>query len=225
MNFGGIRVLIDGRSDIAEKNPEPGRTILNFHVGDARATAAHLNELGVSWLVEVEERGTWRPWSRVDSFAASGREARVWVLDAEAGTAATAPVRIHPAPLTGSNRVFRSTSPPDALQRNATNPGPGPSAAPTMSPDTLMAIACDVTNVPVNGPNKDIEPVVSLGVEGVHTKPRWPAVEVLVPTTTPVTPISLARLVSSSVPRFVIVPLAPLGLSGSHRKARNLLPG
>jgi hypothetical protein len=56
MNFGGIRVLIDGRSDIAEKNPEPGRTILNFHVGDARATAAHLNELGVSWLVEVEER-------------------------------------------------------------------------------------------------------------------------------------------------------------------------
>ena len=56
MNFGGIGVLIDGRSDVAELNPEPGRVILNFHVDDAYATAAHLNDLGVTWLVEVEER-------------------------------------------------------------------------------------------------------------------------------------------------------------------------
>jgi predicted enzyme related to lactoylglutathione lyase len=29
---------------------------LNFHVDDARATAASLNEMGVSWLQELEER-------------------------------------------------------------------------------------------------------------------------------------------------------------------------
>jgi predicted enzyme related to lactoylglutathione lyase len=56
VEFGGFPVLIDGRSDVAATNPEPGRTVINFHVDDARATAAHLNELGVTWLVEVEER-------------------------------------------------------------------------------------------------------------------------------------------------------------------------
>jgi hypothetical protein len=30
--------------------------VLNFHVDDARATAAHLDTLGVTWLVPVEER-------------------------------------------------------------------------------------------------------------------------------------------------------------------------
>jgi len=32
------------------------RPILNIHVDDARRTAAHLDDLGVSWLVAVEER-------------------------------------------------------------------------------------------------------------------------------------------------------------------------
>ena len=54
--FGDTSVLIDGRSDVAEKNPDPGRVILNFHVDNARATADHLNALGVTWLVELEER-------------------------------------------------------------------------------------------------------------------------------------------------------------------------
>jgi predicted enzyme related to lactoylglutathione lyase len=54
--FGDTALLIDGRSDVAAKNPEPGRVILNFHVDDARATAGRLNKLGVSWLVELEER-------------------------------------------------------------------------------------------------------------------------------------------------------------------------
>ena len=31
--------------------------ILNFHVGDARAVAAHLDSLGVTWVVPVELRG------------------------------------------------------------------------------------------------------------------------------------------------------------------------
>lgn len=54
--FGDVGLLIDGRDDVADKNPEPGRVILNFHVQDARATAARLDELGVTWLVEPEER-------------------------------------------------------------------------------------------------------------------------------------------------------------------------
>jgi predicted enzyme related to lactoylglutathione lyase len=54
--FGDTSLLIDGRSDVADANPEPGRVVLNFHVDDARATADHLNALGVTWLVELEER-------------------------------------------------------------------------------------------------------------------------------------------------------------------------
>ena len=54
--FGDTSLLIDGRSDVVDKNPEPGRVILNFHVDDARATADHLKALGVTWLVELEER-------------------------------------------------------------------------------------------------------------------------------------------------------------------------
>lgn len=54
--FGDVAVLIDGRTDVGDKNPEPGRVILNFHVEDARATADRLNSLGVTWLVELEER-------------------------------------------------------------------------------------------------------------------------------------------------------------------------
>jgi predicted enzyme related to lactoylglutathione lyase len=54
--FGDTALMIDGRTDVADKNPEPGRVILNFHVDDARATAAHLNDVGVTWLVELEER-------------------------------------------------------------------------------------------------------------------------------------------------------------------------
>jgi hypothetical protein len=57
LDFGGIRVLIDKRSDVGAANPEPGRVILNFHVADARATARHLDTLGVTWLSRVEQRG------------------------------------------------------------------------------------------------------------------------------------------------------------------------
>jgi uncharacterized glyoxalase superfamily protein PhnB len=54
--FGDTSLLIDGRNDVAGTNREPGRVVLNFHVDDARATADHLNALGVTWLVELEER-------------------------------------------------------------------------------------------------------------------------------------------------------------------------
>jgi hypothetical protein len=56
MIFGGVSILIDERNDISAINPEPGRMILNFHVDDAQAVAVHLTSLGVTWLVDVEER-------------------------------------------------------------------------------------------------------------------------------------------------------------------------
>jgi predicted enzyme related to lactoylglutathione lyase len=56
IDFGGTELIIYGRNDIDDKNPEPGRALLNFHVDDARALASRLDHLGVSWLVEVEER-------------------------------------------------------------------------------------------------------------------------------------------------------------------------
>lgn len=56
LDFDGFGMLIDGRDDVADKSNEPGRVILNLHVSDAEATAEHLRGLGVTWLVEVEER-------------------------------------------------------------------------------------------------------------------------------------------------------------------------
>ena len=56
LKFGGFYLIIDTRSDIGDVNPEPGRMILNFDVADARATAARLDDLGVKWLAELEDR-------------------------------------------------------------------------------------------------------------------------------------------------------------------------
>jgi hypothetical protein len=56
LNFGGFPVLFDRRSDVSDKNPQPGRMILNFHVDDAHTTAARLDALGVSWVAELERR-------------------------------------------------------------------------------------------------------------------------------------------------------------------------
>jgi hypothetical protein len=41
-------VLIDARDDVASRPLEAERVILNFHVDDARALAAHLDGLGVT---------------------------------------------------------------------------------------------------------------------------------------------------------------------------------
>jgi len=54
--FGDTSLLIDGRSDVTDTSPDPGRVILNFHVDDARATAERLDAVGFTWLVELEER-------------------------------------------------------------------------------------------------------------------------------------------------------------------------
>jgi predicted enzyme related to lactoylglutathione lyase len=57
LKFGGFYVLIDGRTDIADKNPEPARVILNFDVAKAHAVVARLNDLGAPWLAELQDRG------------------------------------------------------------------------------------------------------------------------------------------------------------------------
>lgn len=60
--FGDVGVLIDGRHDVTDRNPQPARVIINLHVHDARATVEHLDGLGVTWLSELEHRepaGLW----------------------------------------------------------------------------------------------------------------------------------------------------------------------
>lgn len=56
IRFGGVGLLIDGRDDVAARTAEPGRVVINFHTTDARTLAAHLDSVGVTWLVELEER-------------------------------------------------------------------------------------------------------------------------------------------------------------------------
>lgn len=56
LEFGDVAVLVEPRDDVSATNPEPGRFIVNFHVDDVQAIAKHLDAMGVTWLVEVEER-------------------------------------------------------------------------------------------------------------------------------------------------------------------------
>ena len=56
LRYGGFHLIIDTRSDIGERNPEPGRMILNFDVADARAVVARLEEMGAEWLAPLEDR-------------------------------------------------------------------------------------------------------------------------------------------------------------------------
>ena len=48
--------MFNKRSDVADANTEPGRTIINVHVEDAREAATRLNDAGVTWLTELERR-------------------------------------------------------------------------------------------------------------------------------------------------------------------------
>ena len=56
LTFGGFTILIDRRDDVTGSNPQPGRMILNFDVADARAVARRLDDMGVTWKAELEER-------------------------------------------------------------------------------------------------------------------------------------------------------------------------
>jgi predicted enzyme related to lactoylglutathione lyase len=62
LGFGQVQLLIDSRDDVAARSAEPARVIINLHVDDARATAEHLDTLGVAWLAKLEYRepaGAW----------------------------------------------------------------------------------------------------------------------------------------------------------------------
>jgi predicted enzyme related to lactoylglutathione lyase len=56
LKFGNVYLMIDSRSDIGDKNPEPGRMILNFDVANAREVVDRLKKLGTQWLAELEDR-------------------------------------------------------------------------------------------------------------------------------------------------------------------------
>lgn len=56
LEFGGFHVLIDRRSDVGDANPEPARVIFNFDVPDAKAIAARLDEMGATWIAELDDR-------------------------------------------------------------------------------------------------------------------------------------------------------------------------
>jgi predicted enzyme related to lactoylglutathione lyase len=60
LDFHGFYLMVDTRDDIGETNPEPARVILNFEVGDARATAKRIDDCGTEWVAPLEDRdGSW----------------------------------------------------------------------------------------------------------------------------------------------------------------------
>lgn len=56
LDVGGVLLVFNKRSDVADANTEPGRTIINVHVEDAREAVTRLNDLGVTWFAELEQR-------------------------------------------------------------------------------------------------------------------------------------------------------------------------
>lgn len=56
LEFGGVSLIVNGRSDVAGRPLEQTRVILNFHVDDAHAVVAHLDTLGVRWISVLERR-------------------------------------------------------------------------------------------------------------------------------------------------------------------------
>ena len=56
LTFGDVMLVIDTRTDIGDRNPEPGRIILNFDVDDARGIVDRMNGLGVEWVAPLEDR-------------------------------------------------------------------------------------------------------------------------------------------------------------------------
>nr|CTQ91247.1 Glyoxalase/bleomycin resistance protein/dioxygenase [Kibdelosporangium sp. MJ126-NF4] len=56
LDLGGVGLLADLRDDIAASNPEPGRVVLTIDTDDAHAAVARANDLGVTWVCELEQR-------------------------------------------------------------------------------------------------------------------------------------------------------------------------
>lgn len=56
MQLGTIGLLIDGRDDVNARNSEPGRVVLTVDTDDTHAIVQRLNDMGVRWVCELEER-------------------------------------------------------------------------------------------------------------------------------------------------------------------------
>jgi len=56
LDVGGVLLVFNKRSDVADANVEPGRTIINVHVEDAHEAVTRLSDAGVTWLTELERR-------------------------------------------------------------------------------------------------------------------------------------------------------------------------
>jgi predicted enzyme related to lactoylglutathione lyase len=62
LEFGEVSLIIDGRDDVAARNLEPGRTIINLHVHDARHVADQLDSIGSTWVSPLEYREDGGAW-------------------------------------------------------------------------------------------------------------------------------------------------------------------
>ncbi|MBF6222472.1 VOC family protein [Nocardia abscessus] len=62
--LGELMLVIDQRDDVSDANPEPGRSILNFHVDNFAAFETQLDAAGVEWVA----RATDRPSGRFATF-------------------------------------------------------------------------------------------------------------------------------------------------------------
>ncbi len=66
LHIGPVMLVFNERTDLADGTAEPGRTIVNFHVEDGPSVVARLNDLGVTWLVELEQRSGGRFATLID---------------------------------------------------------------------------------------------------------------------------------------------------------------
>lgn len=58
--LGDLMLVVDQRNDLSITNPEPGRSILNFHVDDFELFEKQLNAAGVDWIAVAEDRPSGR---------------------------------------------------------------------------------------------------------------------------------------------------------------------
>ncbi|MEJ3653124.1 VOC family protein [Actinomycetes bacterium KLBMP 9759] len=64
IDLGSFLLAIDGRDDVAARNGEPGRTIINVDVDDFDAVHARLSAAGVEWISVTD-----RDMGRFGTFA------------------------------------------------------------------------------------------------------------------------------------------------------------
>ena len=53
--IGPVQFFVEEHSEVSGKTKEPARVIVNLDTDDCRAVEAHLRDLGVTWVREVEQ--------------------------------------------------------------------------------------------------------------------------------------------------------------------------